>query len=1331
MDDEEDDLPALEPCSVPAAFPRMRTGLSPDLESVHLSTTASLSSLSASAKQGHMNMSPAAQNELLADLYRKVGFDAAGAVADEVRSNLDALPGGMRTFVQSALAGMAGLGLGADEMKQRTLYAIAQQVLQGGMGVGVGVGGGTGTGKNAATTAGVGMGFDAGSLPELAITQAFERLVAGKGAVPTRGGQTAFHADVMLSHEFVDDEEGAYDDELYSEDEVDEGVEELDVHMRMDVEHMHLRREAGVLPGPGQYSVTYEEDLVALPGAYPAADGTSPRKRNKKKKRKGGLGSSIPYAEVEPVDAVPDAALPDGGRPGVTEAVTYSQTTPNPHPIQQQSVMPPARAAANPPPSSRAAGKQPMSYAPPPPAAATNPPATTNPPRSARAAAKAPAPPQSYTTHNHPHHHPSPPSSNASAPQKHRPPAGTVQNTANATAKSNSKIWSTNTTEERERIKEFWLGLGEDERRALVKVEKEAVLRKMKDQQKHSCTCAVCGRKRNAIEEELEVLYDAYYEELEQYANYQQRYASSGGTLPPPPGPGPFPGSVELDKNGLVVGPGGKAHPHPPPARGKTANALANGPKKGTVPESEFDEDDPDGDDYEEEEYDDEEEDEEEDEEDDVDAEDDVDIRNRNARRTAATNRDRGRVAQNGVKANGRDDLFNFGSSLTVAGPGNILTVADDLLKNDGQKFLEMMEQLAERRMQREEEAAADVEDDSEEEDDEEGDEEDDGEEDEDDEDDEDEEEVLTEEQKLEEGKRMFSIFAARMFEQRVLSAYREKVAQERQNQLLRELEDEQVANLQKEAKKAKENQKKKDKKRQQKMAKEEERASKAAERAAEEAAQRETQRRLEEEQRKKREEERQKRELARKAAEEEKRQKEEERRKRLAEEKEVQAERERKRREKEEKTKAERREREERERKAREEREVKLAAERAAEKAKRDQQEKEEREKRLAKEREERAEREAKERLVQQQQQARAAAAKARPPTSPRTNAVASGSQRQQPPAAPKKILNKPSSQPAVAPIAQPTRQPTRPVVSMQPTTPVTPQHAQSSQHSSPTAQANVPPLTPIFPQSTPMSTPQVLSPRAAFPPSPGVPAFGAYIPQMPHPPLGPSAMPRAYGTGPPFEPGFGRGLAPAAPIGPPKVGLPNHVNSPGMIAGPSAPTRRVSAAAADPGPITRPIAPIARPTNGMNGDASGSGSGSGGASPSRRSPSPKGVLGSSALAADDDEVVSAPGRRTAPIAINQVWHSPRGSAAAPTPWGNAPPTPGFSSPRSLSGANAGLGLWGQGGNSAPVNPNPNLNEWHSHPSSHFFGGAPFLHHSHSTTAAAAATPPPHSSGN
>ena len=66
----------------------------------------------------------------------------------------------------------------------------------------------------------------------------------------------------------------------------------------------------------------------------------------------------------------------------------------------------------------------------------------------------------------------------------------------------------------------------------------------------------------------------------------------------------------------------------------------------------------------------------------------------------------------------------------------------------------------------------------------------------------------------MEEGKRMFSIFAARMFEQRVLQAYREKVAQERQLQLLRELEDEDKMSKEREAKKQSQNQKKKDKKR-------------------------------------------------------------------------------------------------------------------------------------------------------------------------------------------------------------------------------------------------------------------------------------------------------------------------------------------------------------------------------------------------------------------------------------------------------------------------------------------------------------------------------------
>ena len=97
-------------------------------------------------------------------------------------------------------------------------------------------------------------------------------------------------------------------------------------------------------------------------------------------------------------------------------------------------------------------------------------------------------------------------------------------------------IWNTTTQEERENIKSFWLELGEEERRQLVKVEKDAVLKKMKEQQKHSCSCTVCGRKRTAIEEELEVLYDAYYEELEQYANtnHHDSFDPNSPIVPPP-----------------------------------------------------------------------------------------------------------------------------------------------------------------------------------------------------------------------------------------------------------------------------------------------------------------------------------------------------------------------------------------------------------------------------------------------------------------------------------------------------------------------------------------------------------------------------------------------------------------------------------------------------------------------------------------------------------------------------------------------------------------------------------------------------------------------------
>jgi hypothetical protein len=151
------------------------------------------------------------------------------------------------------------------------------------------------------------------------------------------------------------------------------------------------------------------------------------------------------------------------------------------------------------PPSSVSIGKKPMNYS------TTQQQPQQQQPKSARAASKAPlyAQQQQQQQQQQQNRHPSPPTSNASAGTKARQSGGTGSTTNSGPTsaqkgKANAnKIWSTSTTEERERIKDFWLGLGEPERRNLVKIEKDTVLRKMKEQQKHSCSCAVCGRKRS------------------------------------------------------------------------------------------------------------------------------------------------------------------------------------------------------------------------------------------------------------------------------------------------------------------------------------------------------------------------------------------------------------------------------------------------------------------------------------------------------------------------------------------------------------------------------------------------------------------------------------------------------------------------------------------------------------------------------------------------------------------------------------------------------------------------------------------------------------------
>lgn len=62
---------------------------------------------------------------------------------------------------------------------------------------------------------------------------------------------------------------------------------------------------------------------------------------------------------------------------------------------------------------------------------------------------------------------------------------------------SSQKIWNTTTAEEKQRIKEFWYGLSEQERKNLVRIEKEHVSKRVKEGSKIlNCSCHVCGRKQ-------------------------------------------------------------------------------------------------------------------------------------------------------------------------------------------------------------------------------------------------------------------------------------------------------------------------------------------------------------------------------------------------------------------------------------------------------------------------------------------------------------------------------------------------------------------------------------------------------------------------------------------------------------------------------------------------------------------------------------------------------------------------------------------------------------------------------------------------------------------
>ena len=95
-EEEDDDIPPLEPAPAPL---RSLTGLSPELEAVHLSATASLSATVAAAAKN--NPTAAAHAELIAaadDLCRRMDADPQGGIATD-DDYWKSLPEHIRNFV--------------------------------------------------------------------------------------------------------------------------------------------------------------------------------------------------------------------------------------------------------------------------------------------------------------------------------------------------------------------------------------------------------------------------------------------------------------------------------------------------------------------------------------------------------------------------------------------------------------------------------------------------------------------------------------------------------------------------------------------------------------------------------------------------------------------------------------------------------------------------------------------------------------------------------------------------------------------------------------------------------------------------------------------------------------------------------------------------------------------------------------------------------------------------------------------------------------------------------------------------------------------------------
>ncbi|TCD66258.1 hypothetical protein EIP91_001621, partial [Steccherinum ochraceum] len=233
-DEGDEDMPPLEPLNGTAQQHRRsasRTGLSPELESVHLSTTASLSAST------RFNPTAIAEAELLAtadhlarsmDAVDPEGGGGGGANSEYWAS----FPEHLRNFVRHTYSQLSSPG--NEDEKTQAMYAIAQQIHAGvGLNLNANSKGQTTTRYSSTTT----YPFDPSIFTDPAFQQAMEQAAAANGLQPFRASDARFTeaataATMLLANDYGMDDQDYGEDDYFSEEDGEEEGDELDGRTR-------------------------------------------------------------------------------------------------------------------------------------------------------------------------------------------------------------------------------------------------------------------------------------------------------------------------------------------------------------------------------------------------------------------------------------------------------------------------------------------------------------------------------------------------------------------------------------------------------------------------------------------------------------------------------------------------------------------------------------------------------------------------------------------------------------------------------------------------------------------------------------------------------------------------------------------------------------------------------------------------------------------------------------------------------------------------------------------------------------------------------------------